>query len=227
MAVPDEYTVPVTIESATPAQRGNEDRWSLKIKVPFSHYPITTFISRGSAQADDLVHGSTHMVALTRGNKIKPESDGERAWHWYWDVAAWDTSAPATPVTEHNNGSQDEYRRSKVEMRWTEALGLAVGQLGDANEKLIERARWFYSQLEAGPPDVAGDAPEGLPEEFTRPPPGSEDRCATHNIPFGNTSKKSGRRYHAQGSYTCVEGIGIVHPDTGEPVTVVKGGTRE
>jgi hypothetical protein len=87
-----------------------------------------------------------------------------------------DTPPPATNGARNgSSGSQDEYRRSKEEMRWTEAYHMAtritVADDPDSNNResnLVGWAGWFYNELVrvgSTPPEQPEETEERIPAE--------------------------------------------------------------
>ena len=197
--------VAAKVREASKEKRGEKELWGLKLKVPFSQYAIPT--SMPLASASEVFKGETYMVKLRRGRLVKDEYDGSKDFHYFWDVEEWNTAAPLTPAAS-SNGNQDEYRRSKTEMRWTEALHLATRVNGPEtvnNEHvriyLRDWAEWFYEQL-ARPP--------GVDQQPTESDESSEDYCQMHQVPFDQRSTNSGARFHNFGDQYCVEGKGLI-----------------
>ena len=158
--------VAAVVAEASKEKRGERDMWGLKLKVPFSDYPIPT--SMPLAWEADVFKGESYMVKLRRGRLVKDDSDGTRDFHYFWDVEEWNTRAPAT-VAESDNG--DDRFRTKEELRWTEAMHIAVRCRGvvPVPDGLLERttivewALWFYETLSY--PPVADPPEEDLPFE--------------------------------------------------------------
>lgn len=162
----------VTIESATKRRRkmGNGEvvEWALKLFVPsLGIKKYSTPTSMPSEWAQDLIAGETHMARLSRG-RLQNDRDGQPKEgkydsDYWWDIAEWDTAEvpiapdPRETVSHQPPGSQDEYRRSKIEMRWTKALGMATQMLAlgvddeGTRQQVATLAMWYYEQLAAGP----------------------------------------------------------------------------
>ena len=184
---------PVTVESATKRRRATGDgvtEWGIRAFIPslgIKDYS-TPFIIPGDAAAE-IMAGDVVMCKLRRG-KLKAEKDGRYDTHFFWDCVEWNTQeSPPSPGPAGGAGpstsSQDEYRRSKEEMRWTEALGLAIqisqvllrGTTSDGRDSphlealVLDRANWFYKAIVAGPPQ---ELPQDAPTEAAEPPEAPE-----------------------------------------------------
>ena len=153
--------VAAVVAEASKEKRGEREMWGLKLKVPFSKWPIPT--SMPLAWEADVFKGETYMVKLKRGRLVQDDSDGTKDFHYFWDVEEWNTRAP---VTETGNG--DDKFRSKEELRWTEAMHMAVRCRGVVllpdglleRTTIVEWALWFYETLTHAPMVVAPDEPE-------------------------------------------------------------------
>jgi len=111
------------------------------------------------AKGNGLIVNQWVKVALS--TKEKPGGPNTKPGALYRDIVqvrpATDDEIPASvPDTPQNgNQSQDNYRRSVPEMRWTEALHMAVAAVGTIEEGFPEEvmrwAPWFYEELCKGP----------------------------------------------------------------------------
>ena len=158
--------VQATVESATKERRNDRAVWALKLKVPWSQYAIPTSMPAEAAQ--EIVGGDAHMVKFRRGRETG-KGDGSQDYHYFWEIEEWDTkqtpdtpntgwSAPPNGQRPSGTNSQDEFRRSKEEMRWTEALHMATtmvarepGTVLQVRPDVTDWAEWFYEQIAASP----------------------------------------------------------------------------
>lgn len=119
--------------------------------------------------------GKWYKVVLA----TKPKSQGDSLYH---DVqrarlATEDEipDSPPEPVNQPQTGSQgqprdggDEFRRNKVEMRWTEACHIAALIPGNGNHQIgdafLDVANWIYQILVTGP-----DNPVAVTETYEEP----------------------------------------------------------
>ena len=158
--------VAAVVAEASRERRGDIDMWALKLKVPFSDYPIPT--SMPADWASEIFKGESYMVELRRGRRIKDDSTGTRDFLFFWNVAEWATTTPVTVPVPDSNG--DDRFRTKEQLRWTEAMHMAVaytaapGEEGPAYSTVLEFAERFYATLEAGP-QVTPAAQELMPFE--------------------------------------------------------------
>lgn len=134
----------VTIESATKAKRltkeGEKVEWKLRFFAPtLGIKDYSTPTSMDVTWATDLMAGETHRVKLRRG-RLKQNQDGSAKSsqydsNYWWDIAEWDTQADisAAPVSATGHGpsasSQEDFRRSKEEMRLLDCLLIEATRL--------------------------------------------------------------------------------------------------
>ena len=179
--------VPVTVESATKRRRVTDGatEWGIRAFIPslgMKDYSTPFIIPRDAAE---IMAGDTVICKMRRG-KLKAEKDGRYDTHFFWDCVEWNTQeSPPSPVPSGGSGPsnspQDDFRRSKEEMRWTEALGMATQawQAIFANSPsaawsqaaveaaIMDKAIWYYQAIVAGPPQ---EMPPAGPTEAAEPP---------------------------------------------------------
>ena len=161
-------------------------------EVPWSQYAIPTSMPAEAAQ--EIVGGDAHMVKFRRGRETG-KGDGSQDYHYFWEVEEWDTrEAPSTSGATHpapyegqrpsGTNGQDEFRRSKEEMRWTEALHMATATVARqpgrvAREDVTEWAGWFYEQIAAVPDTPAAHASPQAPQRNGASAPTNTTKRAT------------------------------------------------
>ena len=171
----------ITVEAATKRLRqtrqGEIAEWALRLFVPalgIKQYSAPIFMD--AVWAKEIFAGETHRVKLRRG-RLKEGKEGNYDSDYFWELEEWDTEESVPPSA---NSSQDEWRRSKEEMRWTEALHMATQFLrvsfepGNTNLDVDLRviAEPIYRAIIEGPP-VTAVAPTlgGKPQLPTETPP--------------------------------------------------------
>jgi hypothetical protein len=133
------------------------------------------------------VIGSWYKVELT--TKPKQPGPNTKEGSLYYDVRqARLAHEDEIPAQEAQNGSQSQPRlkredgqeifRTKEELRWTEALHMAIARRSDEPnyDNLLDVANWFYQVLQTGP-DIPLDGPEKpVHEDYEdNPPPAQEE----------------------------------------------------
>ena len=167
--------VAAAVAEASKEKRGEREVWGLRLKVPFSDWPIPTSMPLG--WAPEVFKGDSVMVKLLRGRLVNDDKDGSKDFHYFWDVEEWNTTAPVTaPVA---GGNDDDRFRTKEELRWTEAMHMAVRVLGSnaAGSKpgILNWAEYFYETLEHPPvAEVPPETQEELPFTPEEEPPSAE-----------------------------------------------------
>lgn len=121
-------TVPVTLVSATQRLSSSDQLlWDMKIKVPFSQYPIPTAMPYEWGTEESMRVGTQVTARLLRG-KLRPGQQGTQDFHWYWEVVGWAGwgQAGELPDALPDALPDDPRFRSKDELRFTEAWHIAV-----------------------------------------------------------------------------------------------------
>lgn len=222
------------VESASLATQqtrdGEQTVWKLKLLCPtiWPRYAIPCQMP--SDRASQIIAGQDVKVKMQRGRIRKEEFDGSRDTDYYWDIIEWDTqeqttAAPARPAPAPGRSTpagspgpayapESDFRRSKEEMRKTEAWHVASRLAGpwqlndmDSLRNLVDEV---YNDLAAvdPPPAKAAPAPAEQPQEAELPM-----RCTVHQMDFDKTSPNSGAKYHTitiegRDRY-CVQGKGL------------------
>ena len=138
------------------ANKGGDKTW-----VAQADFPAWTAATKGAVNLE------VAAGYIKRAGEGKEPFDGHLDWMWHWGIKGLLDHAPvAAPVAL--GGSQDDYRRSKEEMRWTEAINNATQRIlhpafagygiDDLPTAIFGLAESYYKLLIAGPPqDMAQD----------------------------------------------------------------------
>lgn len=182
----------VQIQKSEEVQGRNGLQWQLTVRWPWTN-PDPKFTDTVYLEQKDVAKQpppGTFNVLVSRRSLKKSKGtphDGGQDWMWNYYINKFLSQAEAMPVSNGNapqTGSQDDYRRSKGEMRWTEALHLAVTFSHESPEVVLENARWFYEQL-CNPPEPNGDGNLWHEtEEPEMPPPPEEAPDDIDDLPF-------------------------------------------
>ena len=169
-------------------QQRKGEGWTLTLdwKLPGSQYELVLY-GQDWADVEGLAVAKTAYFDIAKGN-LKQDKSGKYASDYFWNLSTIgepqaDVPAP-TPSSsgERGPGSQDEYRRSKEEMRWTEAVSNATNLLAadttevenDTAEQLkaaiLDWAAWYYQAIISGPPSLQQETPAEAPSVPAQPP---------------------------------------------------------
>jgi hypothetical protein len=168
--------VQVTVESASKEKRGNNVVWAFRLEVPWSKYAIPTSMPMDWSETD-ILKGESYQVKLRRGKQITNTSDGSRPYHYFWDIAEWGSSTSASTKAQRPTRSDGtEVFRTKEELRWTEAMHMAVQtaswNIQTNHEAFHDLATLFYAQL-SNPPGAQQEPQEPV-SGASEPGPGAD-----------------------------------------------------
>lgn len=201
----------VTVQSATKRKnrRGDGTEWAIRAFIPaFGIQDFATPFTIPGNWATEILEGDTVRCQLIRA-KLKNTEEGvpragDKDHHYFWNCQEWATDEPLTelaPITQTDaaqgntprqpgSNPQDDYRRSKEEMRWTEAVHLATRLLSgnmmpqswatgipmgkSVGAYIMEWATWYYNTIIDGPPEPELEMPQDGATEAAEPPPEPE-----------------------------------------------------
>lgn len=194
--------VVVTIQESKATEGRNGPQWELKVRWPWtnpdSHFSDTVWLDHKDFKRQP-PPGAFNVVVAQKSLKKKRDGsthDGSLPWMWNYSITKFLSAAEMPTQTQQpaasgntaplvpQSGSQDDYRRSKEEMRWTEAYHMATRMVGPFTEMevpemvvqeqealIVSWAGWFYNELAASTAPISDQAEEDGPYQASEEPP--------------------------------------------------------